>query len=233
MGRGFGGGGMRGPFISRGGPIRGMGPVMGPRGGVFVGRGPVMPRGGFVRGGFVPGGFGHGGFAHGGFVHGGFARNGFVHGGFVVGPQHFFRPYYAFRPHVSLGFGLWAGYPFAYPYSFYSPYYYPDGFVNYEDAIPVPAAPSAVGTTGSIDTQQASQSDLGGLSFEITPDTAELLVDGNLVGTVGEFTPTTQPLGLEAGRHHIEIRASGYQTRSFDVDVMAGQVIPYRGELER
>jgi hypothetical protein len=53
------------------------------------------------------------------------------------------------------------------------------------------------------------------------------------VGTVGEFTPTTQPLGLEAGHHHIEIRASGYRTMSFDVDIIAGQVIPYQGSLER
>jgi hypothetical protein len=53
------------------------------------------------------------------------------------------------------------------------------------------------------------------------------------VGTVGEFTPTTQPLGLEVGHHHIEIRASGYRTMSFDVDIIAGQVIPYQGSLER
>jgi hypothetical protein len=53
------------------------------------------------------------------------------------------------------------------------------------------------------------------------------------VGTVGDFTPTTQPLGVEAGHHHVEIRAPGYQTMSFDVDIIAGQVIPYQGSLER
>jgi hypothetical protein len=36
-----------------------------------------------------------------------------------------------------------------------------------------------------------------------------------------------------AGRHHIEVRASGYQTMSFDVDIIAGQVIPYQGTMER
>ena len=74
---------------------------------------------------------------------------------------------------------------------------------------------------------------MGGLSFEITPNTAQLSVDGTLVGTVGQFTPTSQPLGLVAGRHHIEVRASGYQTMSFDVDITAGQVIPYQGTMER
>ena len=71
------------------------------------------------------------------------------------------------------------------------------------------------------------------MSFAITPNYAELFVDNVRVGTVGDFTPTTQPLGLEAGRHHIEIRAAGYQTTSFDVDIVAGQVIPYQGSLER
>ena len=71
------------------------------------------------------------------------------------------------------------------------------------------------------------------MSFEITPSTAQLFVDGAPVGTVGQFTPTTQPLGLAAGRHRIDVRASGYQTMTFDVDIVAGQVIPYQGTLER
>jgi hypothetical protein len=74
---------------------------------------------------------------------------------------------------------------------------------------------------------------MGGMSFEVTPSTAQLFVDGAMVGTVGQFTPTTQPLGVAAGRHHIEVRASGYRTMSFDVDIVAGQVIPYQGALER
>jgi hypothetical protein len=37
---------------------------------------------------------------------------------------------------------------------------------------------------------------------------------------------------LNAGRHRIEIRASGYRTMTFDADVQAGQVIPYQGSLQ-
>jgi hypothetical protein len=144
-----------------------------------------------------------------------------------VGPVHFFHPYYAFRPHLGLGFGLWAGYPFAYPYAFYSPYYYSGAYVNpyYESYAPV--------ESGSVDVQPPSQTNMGGVSFDVTPASAELFVDGTLVGTVGEFTPTTQPLGLAAGRHHIEVRAPGYHTLNFDVDIVAGQVIPYQGTLEQ
>ena len=77
------------------------------------------------------------------------------------------------------------------------------------------------------------RADTGGVSFEIVPTTAQVFVDGSPVGTVGEFTPTTQPLGLTPGRHRIEIRSPGYQTMEFDADVVAGQVIPYQGTMQR
>jgi hypothetical protein len=164
---------------------------------------------------------------HGGtFVHGNFAH------GFHVAPVHFFHPYYAFRPYFSLGFGIWAGYPFAYSYPYYYPYY-PYGYVSSygyptsDYAYPT-TTPEAVGSGSA-----GAQTNMGGMSFDITPAGAQLFVDGTLVGTVGQFTPTTQPLGLQAGRHHVEVRASGYHLMSFDVDIIAGQVIPYQGALER
>ena len=73
----------------------------------------------------------------------------------------------------------------------------------------------------------------GGLSFDITPTPAQVFVDGNYVGTVGEFTSTSQPLGVAAGGHRVGIRAPDYQTVSFDVDIIAGQVSPTRGRWER
>src|SRR6185369_10368303 len=55
--------------------------------------------------------------------------------GFVGGPAHFSRPYYAFQPHWNLGFGLWAGDPFAYLDAFYSPFfYYPHGSSYSDDS---------------------------------------------------------------------------------------------------
>ena len=220
--------------MSRGGAIRGMGsgPMTGPRqfGGM---RGPFVRVAGFAH----DGSFDHRGpfVSNGGFVHNGR----FVGGGaFVAGrrfpfaPVHFFRPYYTFHPRLSLGFGLWAGYPFAYPYAFYNPFYYPYYVSPYGGAAYSPATyPPAV--TSSLDEQPSSDANMGGVSFDITPSTAELFVDDTLVGTVGQFTPTTQPLGLEAGHHHVEVRAPGYQTLSFDVDIIAGQVIPYQGTLTR
>jgi len=164
-------------------------------------------------------------------------------------PIHFYRPYYSFRPRVSLGFGLWVGYPVPY----YDPYYYPSyGYpaATYPAYPPsaYPAAPYQQNPqtispqtapepfddddNNSLDVQPA-QANTGGLSFDITPGEAEVVIDGKRVGTVDQFTPTSQPLGLLAGRHRVEVRAPGYKTITFEVNIVAGQVIPYQGKLER
>jgi hypothetical protein len=183
----------------------------------------------FVRGGVVHGG----NFRYGGnFVrHGGNFRHGaFVHSHGFVGPVHFYRPYYAFHPNVSIGFGLWAGYPFAYSYGFCNPYYY--SYPYYSNNRYPPSGSVSADVYASRSGAVRDQTNMGGLSFEITPNDAELFVDNVYVGTVGEFTSTTQPLGVAAGHHHVEIRAAGYQPISFDVDIIAGQVLPYEGSLE-
>jgi len=217
----------------------------------------VAPRANYaVRGGYATRGYAYaaprGSYSYASRYYGG-ARYGYAR----VAPVRFYRPYYAFRPRVSLGFGLWVGYPFAYDYSFYDPYYYgyPYAYPSYAyPSYPYPApypapAPYPYQTPGYSVAPPATlpptasapppapagldEQNMGGLSFQITPSDAQIFVDGANLGTVGEFTPTSQPLGLRAGRHHVEIRAPGYQTMSFDVDVMGGEVIPYQGTMQR
>jgi hypothetical protein len=194
--------------------------------------------------------------------------------GYYAGPRYYSRPYYSFRPRLSIGFGIWAGYPVGYPsyydypyaygYPSYDPYAYSyppstygypaasqpydyppsagydpsgyppsgypaDGSQGYPQQGAYPAQPAA----GSVGVQVGGQqTNSGGVSFEITPSTAAVFVDGTYVGTVADFGPSSQPLGLAPGRHHVEVRAQGYQTLPFDADVVAGQVIPYRGTLQ-
>lgn len=141
---------------------------------------------------------------------------------FSIAPRRFFRPYYVFRPRFSIGFGIWAGFPITY----YDPYYYP---YEYPYATTAPGFP--IPPQGSVNVLP-NEANMGGLSFDISPDTAEVYVDGIYFGTVGDFTSSSQPLGLPAGRHHVELREPGYEVSSFDVDIVAGQVIPYRGQLQ-
>ena len=199
-----------------------------------------------------------------------------------VAPIRFYRPYYTFRPRLSLGFGVRLGYPVrynsyygyydpfysypyypyphAYPYPYPYPYSYPSTYPAYPPAAypPTPYPPSAYPPSayppstqpaypqsaypqsgypqsgyppqGSI---RPSQPNTGGVSFEIQPSDAQVYVDGRYVGTVGQFSPMSQPLGLTAGRHHIQITAPGYRTMELDADIVSGEVLPYQGTLER
>lgn len=177
-------------------------------------------------------------------------------GGRYYGPSYYFySPWYSFRPRYSLGFGLSVGYPVYYPYwsspYYYDPYYYDYGYdypypsYNYppSGAYAYPPAPGYSTTPGystappqqvpgSVTAQNGGVA-TGGLSFDIQPSDAEVFVDGQDFGRVSDFSPNMSPLSLTPGRHHVEIRANGYQTMTFDTDVVAGQVIPYQGAMRR
>jgi hypothetical protein len=130
-------------------------------------------------------------------------------------PFRFVRPYYSFRAHLDLGFGLWIGFSVPYPWWYFGDYrprvygYYPGGYYY-----------PSVGVR-----------DYGGLSFDIQPFDADLYVDGQYVGTVGTFTPYGEPLTLTPGLHEIAIVRDGFRTMEWEARIEPGQVIPYRGAL--
>jgi hypothetical protein len=132
-------------------------------------------------------------------------------------PFYFSRPYYGFRPHVHIGFGVWLGVSVPYPWAYFGAYmprvygYYSRGYYG--------VAPGGRG--------------YGGLSFDIQPSDADLYVDGEYVGPVGTFTPYGEPLTLWPGVHRLAIVRDGFRTMEWDVNVEPGRVIPYRGMLAR
>lgn len=69
----------------------------------------------------------------------------------------------------------------------------------------------------------------GGMSFLLYPDEAEIWIDGQFVGVAREFGG--EPLPVSPGWRRVELVARGYAPVAFDVRVMPGQVIPYRGNL--
>lgn len=166
-----------------------------------------------------------------------------LYAGYAVG-----YPYY--------GYGYGYGYPYPYPYRYdygYSypyassypyPYAYSGSAYPYPDYRPsanppstypnYSQAPPAQGAQGSIRVAPGTpQQGSGGISFDITPNTAQVYIDGEYVGLVSNFSPTSQPLTLVPGRHHVEIRLLGYQTMTFETEVTAGQVVPYQGTMQR
>jgi hypothetical protein len=103
---------------------------------------------------------------------------------------------------------------------------------------PGPALPAPAGDPYSETPQvdgsgdQATHPSLtsGWLEFRLEPGTAQVYVDGYYVGEVSDFD---RPGGraVEPGPHHIEIRASGYQTSAFDVRLLPDQPVTYREDL--
>jgi len=69
----------------------------------------------------------------------------------------------------------------------------------------------------------------GGMAFLLEPDWAEVYIDGQFVGIARDFGG--QPVPVAAGFHRIELYAPGFEPAAFDVHVLPGQVIPYRGSL--
>ena len=156
----------------------------------------------------------------------------------------YYDPFYSY-PYYPYPYGYAYPYPYPYPYSYPSAYpaypppayppttYPPSAYPPsaYPPGSTQPAYPqSGYPPQGSISPSQPST---GGMSFEIQQPDAQIYVDGRYVGTVGQFSPTSQPLGLTAGRHHIRITAPGYRTMEFDADIVGGEVLPYQGTLER
>jgi PEGA domain-containing protein len=134
--------------------------------------------------------------------------------GYYSAPYLGYRPY-SFRPRTRIGFGIFLGYPVPYAYS----YPYPVPVYGYGS----PSVPVVVGP---------GSSDYGGVSLEISPNDAEVYVDGSYAGVVQDFDGTAEPLTLAAGAHRIELRAPGYEPMTLDVSVNPSEVVPYRGDLQ-
>ena len=148
----------------------------------------------------------------------------------------FSRPFFSFRPRFSLGFGLTIGYPVAFPYGYYyAPYDYGYGYPDYPIygmAEPVPTYPDGTYYNNGDYGYEDNTSAYGGVTFDIQPANASVYIDGKFVGTVAEFSPEQPPMSLVLGRHHVDIRMQGYQTLSFDVTVVAGEVTPFQGTMQ-
>ena len=250
---------------SRGGSSVGVARAAPPSGGVV--RGAAVPHG-TVSGRYYGGGVyrGYGGVyrAYGGGVYHGYGGGvyhgygGGVYHGYGVyysGHHHWYghvlaAPYYRFNPWFGVGFGLYVGYPVAYPYwAWPDPYVYGYGYPNppqYANPSPYgsypypgsgappqpyPDDPNVVTAAPGAGASPQGQAQYGGLSFQVTPATAGVFVDQMYAGPVSQFSPTTEPLTLAPGRHHIKIQADGYRTIEFDVSITPGQVLPYQGTM--
>jgi len=100
------------------------------------------------------------------------------------------------------------------------PYGYVSGsYVGYSSYVETPAAGV-----------EPPPSMIGALHLEVEPrDLLQIFVDGLYIGTPADLGDAIE---LRAGARRIELRAPGYRTLIFDVEIMSDRLITYRGALE-
>jgi hypothetical protein len=72
---------------------------------------------------------------------------------------------------------------------------------------------------------------IGGVRLKVDQRDAEVYVDGYYAGTVNDFDGIWQQLRLDDGDYRIEVRKPGFETLVFDVRILPGRTITYRGEM--
>jgi PEGA domain len=119
-------------------------------------------------------------------------------------------------------YGLW--YDPWNPYGYYDPYYYDPYYGSYG----YPAS----GRYADRD-QSPAGPETGSIRLRVTPNTAQVYVDGTLVGVVDDFDGLRNHLELPAGTHQLELRANGYETYSAVLTVTPGKTTTERVNLQK
>ncbi|HEY8548445.1 MAG TPA: PEGA domain-containing protein [Vicinamibacterales bacterium] len=71
----------------------------------------------------------------------------------------------------------------------------------------------------------------GALRIKVKPREARVLVDGYIAGEVDDFDGNFQKLKLKQGPHQIELQHEGYEPLKFEVLIVEGQTVTYKGKM--
>jgi hypothetical protein len=150
---------------------------------------------------------------------------GFPGGGSGYYPPYYYYPYY---PWGAWGLGyVWN----PYCYGFYGSAYcggYP-GYGGYGYGGYGYGGYSSGGYGGGYDDDVAQ----GGLRIKVKPREARVVVDGYFVGEVDDFDGNFQKLKLDEGPHKVELQLKGFDSLAFDVMIVEGQTVTYKGTMRQ
>ena len=142
----------------------------------------------------------------------------------VVPPWNSWYPWYSgwgwnfgyvtYSPYA--GHWLWG------PYGWYDPWY-SSGFY----------APPMSSTYTESYRDPEPRREIGSIRLRANPESAQVYIDGALVGTVAEFSGLKNHLELDGGTHKIELRADGYETYTGEITVEVGKTLTERIRLKK
>lgn len=133
----------------------------------------------------------------------------YYYGNYFYG-GNYYSPFYS--PYM-LGYGFGLGFPLIDPWS--DPFYGGGGGGDYGYS------------------QGTADEDQGSLRLKIKPRDAKVYVDNYFVGTVDSMDGMFQKLPLNGGRHHVSIRAEGFEPEEFDVVITPSETATYQGDLKK
>ena len=151
------------------------------------------------------------------------------------GTNWYYSPFYYYRysPWYYYGYGasmwglgyIWDPFWFGGGYSYSDPW----GFHMYPDYAGVGGGGGGGGYAGNDDDEEVQGQ--GGLRIKVKPREAKVMVDGTFAGTVDDFDGNFQKLRLDEGAHKVELQADGFEPLRFDVLIVEGQTVTYKGQL--
>lgn len=154
--------------------------------------------------------------------------------GGVYYPGVIYNPYgyYGYDPYYSR-YSSWSPYGYGYGlgYFSYDPFLFGGGYSNYYGGGYDPYYGGGGGGYSSGYSQ--GYREVGNLRLKVKPANAQVHIDGYYVGVVDSFDGALQRLRVEAGNHRVELKAEGYEPVAFDVMIIPGDTITYKGEMKR
>ena len=164
------------------------------------------------------------------------------HGGGVYYPGVIYDPYYSYYYdpfyYGSRYSSYWSpyGYGFGLGYFAYDPFLF-GGYGSYSGAYGNGAYGydpyQGAGSGGYGGSSGSGYRGVGSLRLKVKPADAQVYVDGYFMGVVDSFDGSFQKLTIEEGAHKVEVRSEGYTPVQFDVMVIPGETITYKGELPK
>jgi hypothetical protein len=107
-------------------------------------------------------------------------------------------------------------------YFYYDPFWMGSGWAD----------PWGAGYYGGSGGYSVRQDAIGQLRLKVKPKEAQVYVDGALAGKVDDFDGTFERLDLSEGPHRVELRLEGRTPLTFDVNIIADELVTYRGQLQ-
>ena len=143
-------------------------------------------------------------------------HHGAVHRHYPAHYHGYYRPYYGYQYYPYASFGFSFGYP-SYGYPPYGYPYYPYAY-GYGYGAPYYAGPPP---------------DVGFIDTDVSPEKAQVFVDGQYVGTADDFDGYPRFLSLDPGEHTITFQAEGHHPATKTLSVTRGALLRFKMSLQK